>query len=317
VVVVVVSPDSAVSRNVAKELSVAEERGKRIIPVLHRPAELRGAIELHLTDLQHVDFTSRYDAGLRGPLGALDGASVRGVPHRPTAAAARPRRRRRMGVVAGVGVAAVVALVIVVVAMTSRAGRSGAGSDTTTSAARTTTTVASATTSSPVSDGDASGRGPAIRTLGTDELAVAASSVLPSEPGCGGTCSYAPENLVDGSIATAWAEGQAGDGAAWVEVTFAQPQRIVVISMWPGWQRGEPCLFERNARPQDVLVSFDGHRQPWLVPNEAGKAALEVDVLTSSVRFDIRASYPGSDCGGRAAARDLLISELEFTVAAT
>jgi hypothetical protein len=46
--VIVLSPDSIASRNVSEELSVAEERSKRIVPVLHRPARLEGAMELLL-----------------------------------------------------------------------------------------------------------------------------------------------------------------------------------------------------------------------------------------------------------------------------
>ena len=123
VVIVVVSPDSARSRNVAKELSVAEERDKRIIPVLHRPAELRGAIQLHLTDLQHVDFTTGYDAGLRALLVALDGAPVPGAPRRAASAVGTSHpRRRRLGLVAGAGVAAAAALVIVAVVVSTEPG---------------------------------------------------------------------------------------------------------------------------------------------------------------------------------------------------
>jgi TIR domain len=293
VVVVVVSPSSVESRNVSKELSVAEERRKRIIPILHRPAELRGAIELHLTDLQYVDFTSGYDTGLRTLLAALGGAPVPGAPLRRSTEEPGPRRRRWLIPVAAV--AAAVVLVLLVVALTRPDGQANEGTATTaTSVPPTTLAPSTSGGGPPASENDDAPV--SVRTLAADEMVVTASSSLSPQSGCGSICSYGPENLVDGSIATAWSEGQTGTGAgAWVEVDFAEPQRIVVMSMWPGWQRGEPCLFERNARPQDVLVTFDGQRSPWLIPNEAGQTSLELDLVTSSVRFDFRESYPGSE----------------------
>jgi len=283
--------------------------------VLHRPTRLEGAMELLLTDLQHVDFTRDFDAGLRSLVTTLRRAPFgAGVPRAAPIAGPRATRPWRRAAIALVAVAALIASAATLAALTMSDG--AGGSSTTTSAATTSPPTSLAQpASAPATPGSGSSTGP-FRLLDVSEMTVQASSELPAEPGCGGTCTFGPANLIDGTLTTAWSEGQAGDGAgAWIVLTFDRPHRVVEVGMWPGWQRGEPCLFERNARPQDVLISFDNGRRPWLVPNEPGGATMALDVVTSSLRFDVRAVYPGSGCDGRQPDADMLISEIEIRVA--
>jgi hypothetical protein len=70
---IVLSPDAAASRNVTKELSIADERGKRIFPVICEPCTIPAELEYQLAGLQWVDFTALgYDAAFGKLLQALN-----------------------------------------------------------------------------------------------------------------------------------------------------------------------------------------------------------------------------------------------------
>lgn len=70
---IVLSPDSTTSRNVTKELSIADERGKRIFPVISEPCTIPPELEYQLAGLQWVDFTALgYEAALEKLLQALN-----------------------------------------------------------------------------------------------------------------------------------------------------------------------------------------------------------------------------------------------------
>ena len=142
-VVIVLSPDSVASRNVSKELSVAEERNKRIVPVLHRPARLEGAMELLLTDLQHVDFTRDFDAGLRSLLSTLRRAPARRGRALAPRRSAGPKRHGRPGVRAAIALVAVAALIASAATLAVLTRSNGAS--------RSSTTTTPATTSPPTS----------------------------------------------------------------------------------------------------------------------------------------------------------------------
>jgi hypothetical protein len=62
--IAVLSPNYTASRNVAKELSIADEHGKRILPVICEPCQISTEMEYPLTGLQWLDFSSDYDGAL-------------------------------------------------------------------------------------------------------------------------------------------------------------------------------------------------------------------------------------------------------------
>jgi hypothetical protein len=55
---IVISPNSVSSRNVTKEISMADERGKRLVPVVIQPTQIPADIEYQLTGVQYLDFTA-------------------------------------------------------------------------------------------------------------------------------------------------------------------------------------------------------------------------------------------------------------------
>lgn len=54
---VVLSPNSADSKKVVQELSLADEHGRQIIPLVHEACDIRPDMELQLASLQRIDFT--------------------------------------------------------------------------------------------------------------------------------------------------------------------------------------------------------------------------------------------------------------------
>ncbi len=66
VMVLVLSPNSTHSENVERELSVAADNGKRVIPVIYQECELPDGFQYDLAGVQHIDFTNAdYKDGVR------------------------------------------------------------------------------------------------------------------------------------------------------------------------------------------------------------------------------------------------------------
>ena len=57
VLVLMVTPNSVKSKNVVKEVSLAAEQNKQILPVILEPTEIPEALEYHLAGIQHLDVT--------------------------------------------------------------------------------------------------------------------------------------------------------------------------------------------------------------------------------------------------------------------
>jgi hypothetical protein len=66
VVILVLSPNSAVSENVERELSVAADNARRLIPVLLRECQMPDGFQYELAGLQYVDFSIlEFDEAMR------------------------------------------------------------------------------------------------------------------------------------------------------------------------------------------------------------------------------------------------------------
>jgi TIR domain len=77
---VLLSPDSVISNNVADELSVALDRHKLVIPLLLKPCEK----PLRINRLQHIDFGQDYAAGLDKLVRLLQqAANSHNLPRKP------------------------------------------------------------------------------------------------------------------------------------------------------------------------------------------------------------------------------------------
>jgi hypothetical protein len=67
----VLSPQSVNSDNVEKELNLASEYKRRIIPLMYQPAELPGGMRYAISGLQFVDFNKGFNQALDELLSAL------------------------------------------------------------------------------------------------------------------------------------------------------------------------------------------------------------------------------------------------------
>ena len=90
----VLSPDSSKSRNVVKEVLLADEQEKQIIPLKFRPCEVSEDLEWALAGRQSIDFAEDYDAALTQLLAAL-GSSRQPAQPKPKQPRQRPREDER------------------------------------------------------------------------------------------------------------------------------------------------------------------------------------------------------------------------------
>lgn len=146
---------------------------------------------------------------------------------------------------------------------------------------------------------------------------VLATSALPSEPGCGGRCTYEAANVLDGDPATAWAEDVAGLGIGErLAFSFPRPVDLVGLTIRSGWQRpGRTCLYQKNGRPAAItLLLSDGTQQQHRLADVQGDQSVIVGALTSSVVIVIDGVYAGTTCDGARPEDDTLVSDIMFDV---
>lgn len=168
VLLLVLSPNSVTSQNVEREITVAAEEKKRIVPVVFRPCEIPPGFLYELAGVQRIDFSTQppdeavaqLDRFLR-QLGPQAGAAVvppaspLAPPMLPVPAAPDPRidhRRRNVAIGAGTGIVLVIALIA---ALTSGGGDGSTnptspGVVTESGVAGTTTPVAAPTDATPI-----------------------------------------------------------------------------------------------------------------------------------------------------------------------
>jgi hypothetical protein len=323
----VLSPDSVASDNVAREVAIADNRHKQVVPILAKPTEVSGTLEYSLTGLQWVDLTGqRYERGLSELLEALNRDP-------PADLMISPARQRSGARAASVAIAAIIvaavlagALVLVLVrgdgdasTTESSSGTETLTSDSTTSPNGAATTAAPTTTVTAEASVSPGAVPTSKRLLDSAEVPRAdASSSREQQPGgCGGTCYYLPENVLDGQALTAWSEGVDGLGVGQtLSVFFDRQHHLTSIKMRAGWQRSDnPCLFRRNGRPKDLEISFDtGDRVTWRLPDEPIESVLPVDSNTASVTMQIVDVYPGEVCDDKGPDADTLITDVLFEV---
>jgi hypothetical protein len=157
-VVLVLSPNSTQSENVERELSVAADNGKRLIPVLYRECLLPDGFQYELAGLQYIDFTTlEFMDGVRqltAQLGPTRTSAIEGGPSnaeppvQPIHASPGPGlpnrwRQPRVLIAAGVG------LVVLLVVAVALAGGRGDGSTTPTHTPTTDLSTARTTQEPP------------------------------------------------------------------------------------------------------------------------------------------------------------------------
>ncbi len=122
-------------------------------------------------------------------------------------------------------------------------------------------------------------KGPSFILSATSSMLEAPKSKRPSEPESSSmadpdsheeylksldawTCTYGAPNLVDGNIATGWAEGEKGHGKAAV-VVVPLPDTSKGLQISAGYGKSE-SLWYKNSRPRLIEVSVFG--QGWAPP---------------------------------------------------
>lgn len=73
---IVLSSNSVISKNVRKELDLAESAKTRILPIEIGPVAIPPEMKYQLVGLQRIDFAESYDVGLNRLLSALRGEQV-------------------------------------------------------------------------------------------------------------------------------------------------------------------------------------------------------------------------------------------------
>jgi hypothetical protein len=108
VMVLVLSPNSTHSDNVERELSVAADNFKRVVPILYRECELPDGFQYELAGVQHIDFArTDFNEGVRqlaaylGPAQALPSPVSLPIP-RPKPVRTTQRYTARLGLIGAV-----------------------------------------------------------------------------------------------------------------------------------------------------------------------------------------------------------------------
>jgi len=122
---------------------------------------------------------------------------------------------------------------------------------------------------------------------------VIVSTYLPKQAGN----FYGPKSAVDGSLATAWIEGVAGQGVGqWLKLKFSGRTKLDTIYMNNGYGKNQ-AVYYKNSRIKGVNVMIDDGRS-WDYTlkdtNATQYIKLPAPVDTSSVKLTILSVYPGS-----------------------
>jgi hypothetical protein len=146
-VILVLSPDSVQSVSVERELTIAAELGRRIIPIVHRPCSLSDGVMFDLAGLQRTDFVDRsYAEAFEELLERVQAGAGRAVPtapiEPPEGTRQQPGRRGGRRLVAGVAALALIAIGLV--ALSRIAGNGDDPGDGEAADAAATTSAASA-----------------------------------------------------------------------------------------------------------------------------------------------------------------------------
>jgi hypothetical protein len=136
-----------------------------------------------------------------------------------------------------------------------------------------------------------------------NNIKATASSTRPALAGN----TYGPDNVLDGRLMTAWAEGVDGAGIGeWIRCDFSREVTLRRISIAPGYFKS-PQIWARNNRLAAATFYFsDGGAREFRFPDRMEEQIVEVGaVRTSWVRIVINEVYGGTD-------PDTAISQLAF-----
>ena len=155
-------------------------------------------------------------------------------------------------------------------------------------------------------DGANSNDAPAKSEQGSTATNIIRATASSTRPALAGN-TYVPDNVLDGRLMTAWAEGVDGAGIGeWIRCDFSREVTLQRISIAPGYFKS-PQIWARNNRVAAATFYFsDGRSREFRFPDRMEEQIVEVGaVRTSWVRIVINEVYGGTD-------PDTAISQLAF-----
>jgi hypothetical protein len=120
---------------------------------------------------------------------------------------------------------------------------------------------------------------------------------------------YKAENMADGNIATAWAEGADGAGIGeWIKFGFDRPKKIKAIKILAGYAKTETVYFNNNRVKEMKVIFSDGEAQTANLTDSKDfqRIVIARDRPTQFVKLEIRDVYHGRKFD------DTCISEIDF-----
>lgn len=114
-------------------------------------------------------------------------------------------------------------------------------------------------------------------------------------------------NVLDGFLASAWAEGAPGDGEGeWLHIPVNGTREVRELRIVPGNQR-EPADFKRYGRPRELRVALsDGTEKVVRLSDSPSVQRFPISGQAKWARLTIVSAYPGS------AVADTAIAEVEL-----
>lgn len=126
---------------------------------------------------------------------------------------------------------------------------------------------------------------------------VSASSQLPAER----RTTYVAQNVVDNDPATAWNEGESGDGESeWLQLELERPSVVSGLLVWNGYQSGD--FFAKHNRVRRLRVTLNGVADTdarvftvQLLDRRGPQAiTLPESVRAETIRLEVVQTFPGT-----------------------
>ncbi len=122
VFLIVLSPNSARSENVIKELSLADSNRKKIIPIIYQPVDIPAEMEYQLAGLQYQSFSQGvYEDHLTRLVSVINAILAAGSASQPATAPAAGPERASSSKLWGIALAGVAALLVIGIALAAGA----------------------------------------------------------------------------------------------------------------------------------------------------------------------------------------------------
>jgi hypothetical protein len=314
-VILVLSPNSTSSESVERELTVAAENSKRVVPVMYRQCTLPDGFQYELAGIQYVDFTAYdFDEGVRrldaqlGPTTETTAAGHEAPPRDDDeqSDAVTPGRWTERRVLLGVVGAAAALLVIGggIFALTSTGGDTSTGATTAPAVTAEAATIATTVKTEPLPT--------AVSPPSTTPPATSTPPASPQEQATALVTAWADATTrrdfteaarIDSSRTAADLETLYGSADAPVRMVSVQPYIAGAVPDGPLWRlTGASFAYDYNPEPtirthvicSEWVVDLAASRLAW---NPGKDAFFEGQQIPADQFADVYASTCTSPAG--------------------